>query len=190
MTDLSSKNANTCLLLVLLVLAAAFSCEGFVPSIFRRSRSTPTPEPLEELFLVDPLAIIEQNPLAGGESSDVSLAKVDWKEDADSHIIKLDVPGIKKEDIHIEYEEDVLTVKGEQKKEKAEKTDVWHREERTNGKFIRRFRLPNANMEGVKAELKDGVLSFTVPKINKKESPQPKVIPIECSDPKTQTCSA
>uniref|UniRef100_A0A1U7Y675 Class I heat shock protein n=2 Tax=Nicotiana sylvestris TaxID=4096 RepID=A0A1U7Y675_NICSY len=74
--------------------------------------------------------------------------------------------GLKKEEVRVEIEEDrVLQISGERNVEKEEKNDTWHRVERSSGKFMRRFRLPeNAKMDQVKAAMENGVLTVTVPK--------------------------
>ena len=60
----------------------------------------------------------------------------------------------------------VLVISGQRSKEKEDKNDKWHRVERSSGKFLRRFRLPeNAKTEEVKAGLENGVLTVTVPKV-------------------------
>ncbi|KAM0891706.1 hypothetical protein ACQ4PT_026193 [Festuca glaucescens] len=60
---------------------------------------------------------------------------------------------------------------GERNKEQEEKTDTWHRVERSSGRFLRRFRLPeNAKPEQIKASMENGVLTVTVPKEEAKKS--------------------
>nr|CAA50022.1 Nthsp18p [Nicotiana tabacum] len=111
-------------------------------------------------------------PSSARETSAFANARIDWKETPDSHIFKMDVPGIKKEEVKVEVEEGrVLQISGERSREQEEKNDTWHRMERSSGKFMRRFRLPgNAKMEEIKAAMENGVLTVTVPKEEEKKS--------------------
>lgn len=95
-------------------------------------------------------------------------------------MFKADLPGLKKEEVKVEVEEgNVLVVSGERTREQEEKTDTWHRVERSGGKFLRRFRLPeNAKMEEAEADMENGVLTVTVPKAELKK---PEVKSIEIS---------
>ncbi|KAK7252134.1 hypothetical protein RIF29_35876 [Crotalaria pallida] len=92
--------------------------------------------------------------------------RVDWKETPEAHVLKADIPGLKKEEVKVEIEDDrVLQISGERNVEKEDKNDKWHRVERSSGKFLRRFRLPeNAKLDQVKASMENGVLTITVPK--------------------------
>ncbi|QEE31054.1 Hsp20/alpha crystallin family protein [Terriglobus albidus] len=101
---------------------------------------------------------------------------VDVYEDAQKIVLKLDVPGIRQEDIDVRLENQTLTVKGERKFEKEEKEENFHRIERRYGSFIRVFTLPpTADMERVSADYKDGVLQV---EIAKKSEAQPKQIKV------------
>jgi HSP20 family protein len=83
-----------------------------------------------------------------------------------------------KEEVKVEVDDgNVLQISGERNKEKEEKTDTWHRVERSSGKFLRRFRLPdNAKTEQIKASMENGVLTVTVPK---EEAKKPDVKPVQ-----------
>ncbi|KAF7042027.1 hypothetical protein CFC21_051730 [Triticum aestivum] len=107
-------------------------------------------------------------------------ARIDWKETPEAHVFKADVPGLKKEEVKVEVEDgNILQISGERNKEQEEKTDTWHRVERSSGKFLRRFRLPeNAKAEQVKASMENGVLTVTVPK---EEAKKPEVKSIQIS---------
>ena len=82
--------------------------------------------------------------------------------------------GLKKEEIKVQVEDGkVLSISGERSKEVTEKEENWHRMERSHGSFLRRFRLPdNAKPDDMKAQVENGVLTITVPKI---EQPKPEI---------------
>ena len=87
-------------------------------------------------------------------------------------MFEADLPGVKKEEVKVEVEDDrVLQISGERKVEKEDKNDTWHRVERSSGRFQRRFRLPeNAKLDQIKASMENGVLRVTVPKAEVKKS--------------------
>ncbi|CAN0854584.1 18.2 kDa class I heat shock protein [Linum grandiflorum] len=101
--------------------------------------------------------------------------RFDWKETEVEHVIEADVPGMTKDDIKVEADEDdrVLLISGERKLvEEEDKNHTWHKVERSGGKFTRKFRLPeNAKMDQVKAAMEHGVLKVTVPKAVVKKRP-------------------
>jgi len=102
---------------------------------------------------------------------------VDIQETEKEYVVKADLPDVKKEDVKVEIDEDVLTVEGERKQEKEEKTKHFHRTERAYGKFVRRFAMPtHVDGAAVKAEFKDGVLNVYLPKT---EAARPKAIEVK-----------
>lgn len=111
----------------------------------------------------------------------LALERADWKETSTAHAILLDVPGMKKDDIKIEVEENrVSRISGEMKCEDQEvEGEKWHSAERANGKFWRQFRLPgNSDLDHIKAHFEDRVLRIMVPKYAGKKR-QPKVSNID-----------
>nr|ADU55794.1 HSP18.1B [Citrullus lanatus] len=110
-------------------------------------------------------------PSSALETSAFANTRIDWKETPQAHIFKADLPGIKKDEVKVEVEEGrVLQISGERSKEQEEKNEKWHRIERSSGKFMRRFRLPeDAKVEEVKASMENGVLTVTVPKVEVKK---------------------
>jgi HSP20 family protein len=111
-------------------------------------------------------------PASARETSAFANTRIDWKETPEAHIFKADLPGLKKEEMKVEVEEGrILQISGERSKEQEDKNDKWHRIERSTGKFLRRFRLPeNAKLDQVKASMENGVLTVTVPKEEEKKS--------------------
>nr|AFK46274.1 unknown [Lotus japonicus] len=119
-------------------------------------------------------------PQLSRENSAFVSTRVDWKETPEAHVFRADLPGLKKEGVKVEIEDDrVLQISGERNVEKEDKNDTWHRMERSSGKFQRRFRFPeNAKMDQVKASMENGVLTVPVPK---EEIKKPEVKSIEIS---------
>ncbi len=115
-----------------------------------------------------------------GDSEAVTTASftpaVDVFEDAEKVVLKLDIPGIKEEDIDVRVENQMLSVRGERKFEKEEKEENFHRIERRYGSFFRSFSLPTTvDTDNVTASYNAGVLKL---ELKKKASAQPRQIKI------------
>jgi HSP20 family protein len=97
-------------------------------------------------------------------AGDVSPA-MDIYEEGNDIVVKAEIPGMKKEEIHVDINEKAVTVSGEKKKEeKVERKDYVHLE-RTYGSFARTFALPaEVQTDKARATFKDGVLELRVPK--------------------------
>jgi HSP20 family protein len=101
---------------------------------------------------------------------------VDVYEDEKNIVLKLEVPGVKLEDLDIQMEKQRLTVKGERRFENEEKAENFHRIERRFGSFVRSFTLPQTvDNDGVSAGYDAGVLTIT---LAKKAEAQPKQVKI------------
>ena len=97
---------------------------------------------------------------------------VDIEEKDGKYLVKADLPGLKKKDIHIELHDGYLTLKAERKSENEGKKENYHRTERTYGTFQRSFKVPEGITEkDIKAKYHDGVLELTVP-VPKVEKPK------------------
>ncbi|KAL1809013.1 hypothetical protein ACET3Z_026003 [Daucus carota] len=155
---------------------------ALIPSIFGGRRSNVF-DPFS-LDIFDPFhdfPNVLSTAAGGGQNEATAIAnmRIDWKETPEAHVFKADMPGLKKEEVKVEVEEGrVLQISGERSREQEEKNDKYHRVERSSGKFLRRFRLPeNVKMEEVKACMENGVLTVTVPKVEEKK-PEVKAIDI------------
>lgn len=101
----------------------------------------------------------------GGKLADWVSAASEASSDDKAYSIRMEVPGVAEEDIHLTVENGMVTVKGEKKSEREEKGDTWYFSERQFGSFERSFRLPaDADQAHVTAALKDGVLTVTLPR--------------------------
>ena len=89
----------------------------------------------------------------------------DVYEDDNKITLKMEVPGVKQEDLDIRIDGNTLSVSGERKFEKDEKKENFRRVERQYGSFSRLFELPSsADRENITANFKNGVLQIEVPK--------------------------
>jgi HSP20 family protein len=93
------------------------------------------------------------------------IPEFDIKEKADAFVLKADLPGVRTEDLNVQANDNRLTISGKREEEKEEKGETTYRMERSYGSFTRSFTLPESiDSSKVNAELKNGVLTLTVPK--------------------------
>ena len=103
---------------------------------------------------------------------------VDISEEKDRYIVKADLPGMKQEEIKVEFEDNVLSISGERKHEKEENDEKknYHYYERSYGSFQRRFVLPKGtDSEKIDAKYEHGVLEIVIPKTETKKAKEIKV---------------
>jgi len=110
-------------------------------------------------------ALETQNSGGSGEIFDF-IPAVNTREGDDAYYVELDLPGIKKEDVEISVDKNILTIKGKREVKQEEEKDDYYRIESEYGTFARSFTLPEkVDSEGVCAASKDGVVEITIPKL-------------------------
>ncbi|MFP4458157.1 MAG: Hsp20/alpha crystallin family protein [Candidatus Zixiibacteriota bacterium] len=91
--------------------------------------------------------------------------QVDIHENEDAIVFDIDIPGVKKEDIDVNVQDNILTISGHKEVERDEEKQNFHRIERFSGEYQRSFQLPKlVDTEKIKAKYNDGVLNINVPK--------------------------
>ena len=97
--------------------------------------------------------------------------KLQVNENTDAYSVQAELPGVSKQDIDIQVDGSLVTIKAEVKQHDSQNSDDQIlRSERYHGSVSRSFELPQSvDMEQTKAEFRDGVLLLTLPKITKKE---------------------
>ncbi|WP_130861853.1 Hsp20/alpha crystallin family protein [Bacilliculturomica massiliensis] len=104
----------------------------------------------------------------GDLSRDVSQFRTDVLDKGDHYELKADLPGFSKEEIKIDLNGDMMTIRAEHREDKEEKKENYVRRERRYGSFVRNFDLNGIDKESISAAYQDGVLSLKLPK----EAPQ------------------
>lgn len=93
--------------------------------------------------------------------------KVDLKETENSYVVEADLPGVSKDAINIEYENNYLTISAKREDNIEDKKDNYVRRERHYGEFRRSFYVDNIDEAKIDASFKDGVLKVNIPKLDK-----------------------
>ena len=104
------------------------------------------------------------------------IPPVDISEDTERIVLTAELPGFKEDELEIQMEGGVLTLRGERKFEEEKEGRTYHRRERSYGQFVRSFTLPNnVDRDRIKASFSNGLLEIELPK---REEARPKQIPI------------
>jgi HSP20 family protein len=115
--------------------------------------------------LHDLLALHERMNRLGADDPPGWTPAVDLYETADRFVLSIELPGLKRDQIKIELQHEILTVRGERGVQHEEGAQ-FHRVERGHGPFARSFSLPHpVDAEKVQAEFRDGVLTVVIPKL-------------------------
>jgi HSP20 family protein len=105
---------------------------------------------------------------------------VDIHEDEGTIKVMAELPGLKPEDVHVEVEDNVLTLSGERRLEHEDQREGYHRIERAFGSFTRSFVLPRAvDAQSIDAQMKDGTLTIRLPK---RAESQPRRIDVKAGE--------
>ncbi len=118
---------------------------------------------LRDLMRLDPFS--ELAPMMGLQSGQGVFAAFDVKETPAAYVFRADLPGFTEKDLDIAASGDRMTISGTRRDEREEKNDTYYVAERRFGTFNRTFTLPQGvDLEQINAELKQGVLTVTVPR--------------------------
>lgn len=116
--------------------------------------------------------------LTDGKKWTRSRASADLFDDGENVVLRVELPGIQKDDIEVTVTADLVTIAGEKKKEEKVKKKDYYRLECSSGSFAQSFRLPvGVVTDQAKAKFEDGILSIEIPKTEqaKKKVKQVKV---------------
>jgi HSP20 family protein len=98
---------------------------------------------------------------------------VDIAERESEYVVRVELPGVSKDDVRITLEDTLLTIRGEKKQEKESKEANYHRMERSYGSFQRSFTLPaSVKADTIEAIYRDGILTVTLPKADEAKRKQ------------------
>lgn len=101
--------------------------------------------------------------------------KVDLKETSENYLIDADLPGIKKEDINIDFHNNYLVISAKRNESTEDKKENYIRRERHYGEFKRSFYIDNVDESKISASFNDGVLKIILPKINNGDDKKRKI---------------
>ena len=132
---------------------------------------------LNNLWSMDPFKELEEMQRAFfAPSTNAGGFGTDIIDDGNQYRLEADLPGFKKEDIHVDVNGDRLTISAERKNESEDNKDGYIRRERSYGSYSRTFDISQINADAITGDYSDGVLKLVLPK---KEEAQPTARRIE-----------
>ena len=109
--------------------------------------------------------------------SDKLSMPVELTEKKDEYDIRAELPGVKKEDLDIDLNDNYLTIRAKKEFEKEEKEKSYRRSEFKYGEFMRSIYIPQeVDIEKIDAELEHGILKIRIPKLEKTKDPVKKIV--------------
>jgi HSP20 family protein len=139
---------------------------------------------MHELMRWDPFRAM-RHAVPSEELKSIFVPDMDIKETPSAYVFKADLPGIKEKDVELSITGNRLALRGKREEEKRDEKANYYTCERFYGSFTRSFTLPaGTDPEHASADLKDGVLTITVPK---KPEVQPKQIPVNGGEAKAKS---
>jgi HSP20 family protein len=113
-------------------------------------------------MMINPFGVFNQ---LGGFGDRDFTPSFELRETNDAFVLKGDMPGVKADDLEISIAGSDLQLTGKREQEQEQGESTWHTYERSYGQFTRTFQLPEtADLDNIKCDLKEGVLSVVVPK--------------------------
>ena len=113
----------------------------------------------------------------GGEPMNGSF-KVDVKDEGDHYLMEAELPGVNRDDLHIDVEDGVMTISAETNETREENRENYVYRERRSGSVRRSFNLDGIDEDAITATCKDGVLRLRLPKLSEASAPEKKRIEI------------
>ena len=104
-------------------------------------------------------------PFFSNEEKQEGSFRIDVSDKGDHFLLEADLPGVDKDQLKIEVDDNVLTIAAEVNETKSEEKDSYIYNERRVGRFQRSFTLRDVKEDGIAADYKDGVLKLTLPKM-------------------------
>lgn len=135
-----------------------FGGRGAAPSGGRRTGDLAAFDP----FGRDPFELLESALAEGGLES---FGRADLSETEEAYELQVDLPGMKKDDVQVDYSDGILTISGERRDEREDERKGYYLSERSYGAYRRSFRVPeNVDHDAISARFSDGVLTVKLPK--------------------------
>jgi len=117
-------------------------------------------------MLIDPFRLFSQAPWAAFGRGQALSPSFEVRETDDAFVLKADLPGIRSDDLEVSLVGRQLQISGKREHEKEEGEGQYYTYERSYGSFTRSFTLPDStDVEHIRSDLKDGVLTLVVPKM-------------------------